>query len=169
MVITSYGTFWQRDEVDWNPGSGKRNAFRLLGRRGMNKKTLRLADFRRQRGIYILYGDHGPHYVGLAKKGSIGSRLKDHLTDGHKNKWNRFSWFGFRPVLKKKDKNGIRVLKDLAEVSVGSPGVMIREMEALLIQAIGLTNKKQMKFISGRQWIQVKKIETEIFLKKARS
>ena len=169
MVITSYGTFWQRDEVDWRPGKGKRNAFRLLGRRGATKKKLRLADFRRQRGIYILYGDYGPHYVGLARNGSIGSRLKAHLTDSHANRWDRFSWFGFRPVLKKKDKNGIRVLKDLAEISVESPGEMIREMEALLIQAMGLTNKLQMKFIDARRWKQIKQSETAHFLKRARS
>ena len=46
---------------------------------------------------------------------------------------------------------------------------MIREMEALLIQAMGLTNKLQMKFIHARRWKQIKQSEIEQFLKKARS
>src|SRR5581483_1996702 len=43
-----------------------------------NKPGLRICDFRKQRGIYILYGDLGAHYVGLTRQQDLGKRLKDH-------------------------------------------------------------------------------------------
>lgn len=75
--------------------------FSSSGRRGAGS-TLRVADFRTQTGIYILYGDYGPYYVGLTRT-SMGKRLKDHLTDKHDGKWQRFSWFGFANVLQQRD------------------------------------------------------------------
>src|SRR6476659_4998696 len=98
MVIQSYGLFWRRDEVTWHPGAGKKKAFRLLGRRGTNRPGLRLSDFRDQQGIYVLYGNYGPHYVGLTRKRGLGQRLKDHTGDEHWDRWDRFSWFGFCQV-----------------------------------------------------------------------
>ncbi len=32
MQVTSYGLFWRADEIEWFPGHGNRNEFRLLGR-----------------------------------------------------------------------------------------------------------------------------------------
>lgn len=161
MVIKSYGLFWRADEVDWNPGRGRRGAFHLLGRQGKNLPGLRLADFRRQVGIYILYGQYGPHYVGLARKQGIGKRLKDHLSDTHSGLWDRFSWFGFKAVLKATDNKGHCVLKELANVSMGSAGTMIGDMEALLIKAMGLSNKSDMKFWAADEWQQVKRLELQ--------
>jgi hypothetical protein len=83
-------------------GRGAKKAFRLLGRQGKNQGTIKTADFRDQKGIYILYGNYGPHYVGLTKELGLGNRLKDYLFDKHKNKWDRFSWFSFGKVLKVK-------------------------------------------------------------------
>ena len=67
MRITSFGLFWRASEIDWDPGSGAKDVFRLLGRIGTNKGTLRMCDFRHQRGIYILYNDYGAYYVGLTR------------------------------------------------------------------------------------------------------
>ncbi len=72
MVIKNYGLFWRADEVDWYPGHG--NPFRLLGRQGKNFPGVCVADFRWQNGIYVLYGDYGPHYVGLTRKQGLGKR-----------------------------------------------------------------------------------------------
>ena len=80
--MPNFGLFWRTDEVDWRPGAGARGAFRLLGRQGKILSGLRLADFRYQHGIYILYGNHGPHYTGLTTKQGPGKRLQDHLVDG---------------------------------------------------------------------------------------
>lgn len=164
MVIKSYGLFWRCDEVNWHPGAGNRKAFRLLGRAGTNLPGLRLADFPDQRGIYVLYGNYGPHYVGLTRERGIGQRLKDHLADEHADMWDRFSWFGFCSVLKSCDDDGICRLRKLASVSMGTPRKAIGDMEALLIKAMGLRNKADMKFSAAREWKQVKVLETDKYL-----
>lgn len=166
MVIRSYGLFWRCDEIDWHSGAGNKKAFRLLGRAGTNLPGLRLADFREQRGIYVLYGNYGPHYVGLTRKLGLGQRLKHHLSDGHADLWDRFSWFGFRSVLKQQDDDGLCLLKELATVSLGSANKMIGDMEALLIKAMGLSNKADMKLSAAREWRQVKLLESEKYLGK---
>src|SRR6185437_7813318 len=74
LFIKNFGQFWRTDEVDWFPGQGNRYAFRLLGRQGTNLPNVRLADFRKQQGIYILYGNHGPHYTGLTTEQGLGKR-----------------------------------------------------------------------------------------------
>jgi hypothetical protein len=172
MLIKNYGLFWRRDEVRWNPGQGQKGAFRLLGRRGSNLPGFRLADFRDQIGIYILYGNYGPHYVGLTRDQNLGKRLKDHLSDEHGKSWDRFSWFGFRQVLKKKGKQlnrGIDVIKDELPASIPvEPDRMIGDIEALLIKAMGLRNKAHMEFDVAEEWLQVKLDETEQYLAKAR-
>lgn len=44
-----------------------------------------------QSGIYVLYKNNTIYYIGLAK--SLRGRLKGHLEDRHKNRWNRFSLY----------------------------------------------------------------------------
>src|SRR4051794_10537989 len=78
VFIKNFGQFWRFDEINWFPGKGAKGAFRLLGRQGKNIPGLRLADFRYQQGIYILYGNHGPYYTGLTTRQGLGRRLKDH-------------------------------------------------------------------------------------------
>ena len=97
-LVKSCGLFWLREEVDWKPGNGNKKAFHLMGRIGANRPGIRIADFRRQQGIYILYAPHGPYYVGLTVAQGLGKRLRDHTEDAHKDKWDRFSWFGLRNV-----------------------------------------------------------------------
>jgi len=134
-----------------------RGAFCLLGRIGSQAPTRRVVDFRQQHGLYILYGDYGPHYVGLARRQHLGKRLKDHLADHHANQWDRFSWFGFRQVLRSKDEKGLCRLKDMPQISLGSPSQGIADMEALLIKALGLaSNLNKMSFRQAEQWTQVR-------------
>lgn len=143
-------------------------AFRLLGRRGQNLPGLRLADFRYQQGIYILYGNHGPHYVGLTKKQGLGKRLKDHLTDQHAGSWDRFSWFGFRRVLEAAE-DGIHRLAKIAKVVPGNPSSVITDVEALLIRSMGLRNINQTNFVQAEEWTQVKAHETGDYIEKTSS
>ncbi len=166
MFIKNFGLFWRADEVEWNPGQGTKGVFRLLGRQGTYLPGLRGADFRHQQGIYILYGNHGPYYVGLTKKQGLGKRLGDHRIDHHADQWDRFSWFGFRKVLEGQDEFGLRKLAELAQVVVGSPNSVITDVEALLIRAMGLRNINQNKFAEADPWIQVKSHEAEEFMYK---
>jgi hypothetical protein len=162
MFVKSYGLFWRRDEVDWNPGTG--GQWRLIGRNGMNSPGIRIAGFRHQTGIYVLYGNHGAYYVGLTRS-SLGKRLKDHLTDEHWNAWDRFSWFGFRKVLKGLDHQGLNKLGPLADTAIMKPKKVIADVEALLIRAMGL-NIRQMNFASADEWTQIQIDETDKYLAK---
>lgn len=168
MLIRSYGLFWRQSEIDWSPGQGNKNSFRLLGRRGVNRPGLQIADFRNQQGIYILYGNYGPYYVGLTRKQGLGKRLKDHLTDKHADQWDRFSWFGFRALLKPSKLDGLCPLKSLPKVSLGTPSNAIADMEALLIKAIGPSNYADMKFQNAQEWVQIESHETQYYLDKLR-
>ena len=123
VLILNYGLFWYRDEVDWEPGGGGR--FHLLGRRGVNRGSLSVVDFRWQQGIYILYGNYGAYYVGLTREG-LGNRIKDHLLrQSPIGLESGFSWFGFRSILCRTDDNGFCELKEIAETAVvGRDAVM---------------------------------------------
>jgi len=167
MFITSYGLFWSRSEVNWHPGKGARNKFRLLGHVGETAKTLRVVDFLNQKGIYILYNGHGPYYVGITKEKGFGLRLKDHCRNQHADKWDRFSWFGFCAVQKGKDENDERLYKlkaKLALAKFGSPSETITDTEALLIRAMGLWNVNKTKFKKATEWLQVRASEVDKYL-----
>ena len=166
MLIRSFGLFWRASEIDWNPGKGNKGEFRLLGRQGINKPGLQLADFRQQQGIYVLYGNYGPYYVGLTRKQGLGKRLKDHLSDKHAGQWDRFSWFGFCGTLKPRKTTGLCPLKPLASVSVGSPSQAIADMEALLIKAMGTTHAADMNFQRATVWRQIERDEIDYYTRK---
>jgi hypothetical protein len=90
-IFGAYGMFWQREEVNWNPGSGP-SAWQLLGRVNQRNPALRVCDFRRAQGFSVLFDEFRAVYVGLAKgEHGIGSRLRSHHTT--RNDWQRFSWF----------------------------------------------------------------------------
>ena len=171
MLIQAYGLFWYRDEVLWKPGAGRSNSFRLLGRRGATRNTIRLADFREERGIYILYGDHGPYYVGLAKDSAIGSRLRTHNQDRHKDKWDRFSWFGFYGPDRFEGVDGVlhaagKGKKGLGQRIGANVPHLIRDVEALLIWAMGTRgNKLDMNFVQAKRWFQVRRDEYDRYLR----
>lgn len=162
MFVKNFGLFWQREEVEWNPGTGRK--FRLLGRNGKNRPGIRLADFQDQQGIYILYGNYGAYYVGLATH--LGQRLKDHLNDDHQGHWVRFSWFGFRIVLNRKDDYGLCELRELAQSTISNPELVIKDVEALLIRAMGLSNINQMSFYDADEWEQIERHEVEYYFDK---
>lgn len=90
-VIKHYGVFWNRKYVDW-----RSNQFKLLG---TDSQSTQPVDFRKMRGVYLLYDFREVVYVGQAKgNSSIADRLKFHTKDRHANRWNRFSWFGIDNV-----------------------------------------------------------------------
>lgn len=167
MRVTRYGLFWRESEIDWHPGAGNKDSFRLLGRIGSNRGKLSISDFRQQQGIYILYDDYGPSYVGLTRNQGLGKRLKDHKTDHHAGKWDRFSWFGFRPLLATKTPSGILQLGEpQADVSENT-STTIGDLEALLIRAIGpKRNRAQMKFEHAQKWTQIPYDDIDMYLQR---
>ncbi|MFC0202919.1 GIY-YIG nuclease family protein [Novosphingobium soli] len=163
MRITSYGLFWKADEIEWAPGAGYKDSFRLLGRVGMNRGKLQVADFRHQQGIYILYDDYGANYVGLSRTG-LGKRLRDHTEDKHAGKWDRFSWFGFRP-LGGAGSNGVFQLGQTKEEVSENAHATIGDLEALLIKAMGTRNNSvSMRFKDAVEWKQVDWDDIEKYL-----
>jgi hypothetical protein len=156
MKITSFGLFWREDEIDWQPGKGIRDSFRLLGRVGAQRGTIKICDFRHQSGIYILYDDYGPNYVGLTRALGLGQRLKNHTTDRHAGKWDRFSWFGFKTVSETRNESGFSVLESGKDRVTSSQSTTIGDLEALLIAAMGTrSNRVKMKFSDAVKWDQI--------------
>lgn len=169
MLISAYGTFWDRDGVDWNPGSGP-NAWRLLGRLGANRPGLRIADFRPARGVYLLFDNHGAHYVGLARgAGGLGARLKQHLTDEHHDRWQRFCWFAFDGVVDEPSSRGVHQVHLWNQPYVLSAEEVIGDLEALLITVLGIRRQNQMRFQDAEEWTQVPWWDQETWLSKARA
>ena len=108
--VRSYGLFWSAKEVDWDIRMGQLGGKQILGRVNANRGSLKVADFWNQKGIYVLYNDHGAYYVGKTARLTLGQRLHEHQSKDskHHKKWDRFSWFGFRAVLKATDPNGVQ-------------------------------------------------------------
>ena len=94
--VCAYGLYWERNEVNWNPGRGRQS--RLLGTAGDGTNPV---DFSNQAGIYVLYNGMIPLYVGrtFAENNALMTRLVRHHRDDRKGaRWDKFSWFGFRRV-----------------------------------------------------------------------
>jgi hypothetical protein len=89
------GARWRASDAYWYAAS--KNAHLNGVRR--NRVTSPVTNFAHQSGIYILYSDHTPIYIGQANK-SLFARLQTHcLTDDLCGRWDCFTWFGFRSVI----------------------------------------------------------------------
>lgn len=154
-LIGAFGMFWNRDEVNWNPGSGPA-AWQLLGRINKNKGPLRVCDFRRAHGFYVLFDEFRATYVGLARgQHGIGSRLRTHNNSKDKE-WQRFCWFAFDDVLDAKKREGWSVTRHKDQISKASADLVLRECEALLITILGSKAQNKMKFQDAKEWHQLR-------------
>lgn len=155
VLIGAYGMFWYRGEVDFELTEGA-TTWDMLGRRGMNAPTMRTVDFRRARGVYVLFDDYGAYYVGLARgKGGLGGRLRDHTRDKHAENWSRFCWFSFDGVADEKDDRGLHLVEARDQPVPGDAESVIRELEALLITILNTRNTNTMRFQDAEPWEQV--------------
>jgi hypothetical protein len=154
-LIGAHGLFWERDAVDWDAARGQ--TYQLLGYRNQRLPKLQLCDFRRARGVYLLFNEYGPTYVGQARGSTdgIGYRLRAHHRDGFKD-WSRFCWFSFDNVAPSYGYPGWCDLhRESNARSLGAESA-INDLEALMIVAFGLKSQNQMRLVgSGRPWKQL--------------
>jgi len=121
ILIRAYGEFWNPDLVDW------KKSWELLG---LYTKR-QIVNVYEQRGIYVLYDDYVPVYVGKADRQSIGYRLQLHRESQSRGpRWDRFSWFGLKGI----NKNG-RLGILTGKVHARTPEI-ISTLEALLILVV---------------------------------
>ena len=97
LTVKAYGLHWDRNLVDWSSPRGP-----LWGQQDENASPVNFAD---QDGVYLLHSWNEIVYVGqtFTRRGDAGlyARLRYHHNDRDKRKsdrWNTFSWFGFKPV-----------------------------------------------------------------------
>lgn len=171
--IRAYGLFWSAHEVDWY-GTYSGHHLELLGRINKQGSSLRVANFWNQQGIYVLYNDYGPYYVGRTsgQQMSLGKRLRHHALglngSPHAGKWDRFSWFGWRGVLEGADSRGLRNLRKMPKHLLTNSTSTVNDIEALLIYCFGTRqaggNGKNETFAAALQWEQVFADEREKYL-----
>lgn len=110
FIFRSYGLFWRADRVSYGSGRGSAKG-QLLGCE-VGSKDKAPIDFRDQIGIYALHDNFELVYIGQvgAKKEvdkpgtTLLTRLRAHRVGRLSERWDRFSWFGLRDVVKSSDK-----------------------------------------------------------------
>ena len=136
--IMAFGMYWERDLVSW---TGKPS---VIGSEQPGAESVNMTE---QTGIYLLHDFRDIVYIGRATESTLGSRLSAHTRDRLKTRWNRFSWFGFRPIEENGTLGSIPDTYDLRDVVIA--------MEALLIEALEPPqNRKGGDGFHGIEYIQ---------------
>ena len=139
-LINAFGIYWNRTLVHWKPATPDLFGIQQLGAKEVN--------FKDQNGIYLLHDSRETIYVGQAIEQPLGKRLKDHTTDRLAGRWDRFSWFGFYPVIDDK-LNLDAQFKDFTIQHLGDI------LEAILIESIEpRQNRKQGNSFIGLEFLQ---------------
>lgn len=148
-IIKNYGFLWDRDYVYRGAGN---KAGHLKG----TAAGVAVADFREQIGVYVLY-DSAQRivYVGQAGNGNatLFTRMKHHMDGPMWNRWQYFSWIGF------KDVNADGNLSAQQSVESGVSGFKysdaLNELEGILIEIIEpKLNKQSGRLKSAREYYQ---------------
>lgn len=145
ISINNYGLLWDRNKVHfgWKGSKGT-----LLGHRNSHG----VVDFREQIGIYVLYDKYMKVvYVGQAGNGNAAlfDRLKQHTNDHLWNRWESFSWFGFKKI------NESSQLNQISEKVSGTISDSMNEIEGLLIKIMEPTlNKKGANWKDAQEFFQ---------------
>lgn len=151
-LIGAYGLFWDREWVEFK-GFGPNNVPLYGVRTDNGGPVLNVAA---ATASYVLYNDYGPVYTGISETG-LGRRLKEHDKNApHGQKWTRFSWFAFGDVrpMRGRDSQGWAAISRKKRPEQTNPEANVRELEALLIQLLGLP-QNQMQFQRAKKWDQV--------------
>lgn len=150
-IIKNYGFLWDRDHIYRGAGS---NAGHLKG----TAPGLATADFREQIGVYVLYDStQRIVYVGQAGNGNatLFTRLKNHMDGQLWNRWQYFSWVGF------KDVNSNGNLSAQQSVDSGVSGFKysdaLNEIEGILIEIVEpKLNKQSGRLRSAKEYHQIR-------------
>lgn len=131
-IIKNYGFLWARNHFHRGSAGDKGH---MIGWAKGNKDQL--VDFKEQIGVYVLYDSSQKIvYVGQAGNGNatLFSRLKAHEKDALWNRWEYFTWIGFRGV----NNDGALSDKHKVESSVSgySYAAALNEIEGILIEVI---------------------------------
>lgn len=138
LLIKSYGEFWRKGAVNWSRGK------ELIG---WSKNRGRQANFWKMKGIYALFDRHTLVYVGQTIKQNLGNRLKQHLKDEFKDRWDSFSWYGIQDVVKKGKEGDYYRLGKLNTREHPSAKQILEAMESIAIRiADPPLNRKRPKF-----------------------
>lgn len=141
-LITSFGMFWRREDLNLTQG-GK---LRLLGHQAGKRGRIDFAD---QVGVYLLHDGARTMYVGRVTKPRMGMRLAEHTRDRLAGRWDRFSWFGLRPVL------ATGQLGDTA--AAFGTDLVVATMEAILIEGLEPPqNRRQGDGMTGQEYQQAR-------------
>ena len=145
-VISSFGMFWRREEVDWGSMRPK-----LLGMQQIGAEPV---DFCNQLGIYLLYDGREVIYAGRATERPLGRRLYEHTLDRLSSRWDRFSWFGLTPV---SESGELGSMPESYEART-----IIPAMEAVLIEALEpRQNRKRGDDLGAVEYLQKRDPEIE--------
>jgi len=138
-----FGMYWRRNAVDWKI---KPKILAAIDNNGF--------DVSNQTGIYLLHDGSKTVYVGQTE--ALGQRLQEHTKGRMAFRWDRFSWFGFRPI----DVQG--TLGTLPK-SISTKKLM-NALEAVLIETVEPSlNRKQGNGLNGIEYAQF--IEEDKFTK----
>ena len=116
--VQNYGLFWSDNAIDWDNSKIEGRFIKNNYKHKRKADEDKVVNFWTQTGIYVLYQDFTPIYVGqtgIKKKRKseetkeqggtspipkvLGGRLTEHYySDDLVGKWNKFSWFGFKKV-----------------------------------------------------------------------
>lgn len=151
-IIKNFGFLWERKYIH-RGGGGSGNSGHL---RGETKKKF-VADFREQIGVYVLYDrNQSIVYVGQAGNGNatLFTRLRHHMDGALWNRWEYFSWVGFRDV------NANGSLSSQQSIDAGVSGFKysdaLNEIEGILIEIIEpKLNKQGGRLRGAKEFFQV--------------
>jgi hypothetical protein len=139
-IVNAFGIYWNRNQVHWKSQPD------LLGIQQIGATEV---NFKNQIGIYLLHDSRETIYVGQAIEQTLGKRLKDHTTDRLAGRWDRFSWFGFYPVMEDAKLNLDVKFKEFTIQNLGDI------LEAILIESIEpRQNRKQGNSFVGLEYLQ---------------
>ena len=154
-IIKNYGFLWERKFLYRGKGgtSGHLKGYKQRG--SANGKSH--ADFREQIGVYVLYDrNQNIVYLGQAGNGNakLFDRLKNHEDGRIQNRWEYFTWIGFRDV---NADGGLSFQQRVDSVVSGFKySDALDEIEGILIEVIEpKLNKQSGKLKGATEYFQV--------------